>query len=110
MSVNTTVANTRLGWGEGVSPVLHGDNLIVNGDQEADSWLAVVAPRGLPAGAKAKLQEALAETMADAEIRDKLIANGLQPAYEPAAAVAARIEDELPRMRAVAQRANIRAE
>lgn len=76
----------------------------------ADSWLAVVAPRGLTADVKAKLQKALAETMADAEIRDKLIANGLQPAYEPAAAVAARIEDELPRMRAVAQRANIRAE
>jgi tripartite-type tricarboxylate transporter receptor subunit TctC len=76
----------------------------------ADSWLAVVAPRGLPVDAKARLQKALAATMADAEIRDKLIANGLQPAYEPAAAVAARIEDELPRMRAVAQRANIRAE
>lgn len=76
----------------------------------ADSWLAVVAPRGLPADAKAKLQKALAETMADAEIRDKLIASGLEHAYEPATAVAARIEDELPRMRAVAQRANIRAE
>jgi len=40
----------------------------------------------------------------------KLIANGLQPAWEPAAAVAARIEDELPRMRAIAQQANIRTE
>jgi len=76
----------------------------------ADSWLAVVAPRGLPADAKAKLQKALAETMTDVEIRDKLIASGLQPAYEPAAAVAVRIEDELPRMRAIAQRANIRPE
>lgn len=76
----------------------------------ADSWLAVVAPSGLASETKAKLQKALAETMMDAEIRDKLIANGLQPAYETAAAVAARIDDELPRMRAVAQRANIRME
>ncbi|HSV46431.1 MAG TPA: tripartite tricarboxylate transporter substrate binding protein [Ramlibacter sp.] len=76
----------------------------------ADSWLAVVAPRGLPAQAKARLQKALAETMADAEIRDKLLANGLLHAYEPASAVAARIDDELPRMRAVALRSNIRAD
>ncbi|MFN4118635.1 Bug family tripartite tricarboxylate transporter substrate binding protein [Acidovorax sp.] len=76
----------------------------------ADSWLAVVAPRGLPADAKAKLGKALAETMADAEIRSKLIASGLEQAHAPGDAVQAQIEDELPRMRAIAQRANIRAE
>ena len=76
----------------------------------ADSWLAVVAPRGLSADVKARLQKALADTMADAEIRSKLIASGLEHAYEPADAVAARIEDELPRMRAIAQRAQIRSE
>lgn len=76
----------------------------------ADSWLAVVVPRGVPAPAKAKLQKALSETMADAEVRSKLIASGLEPAYAPAATVAARIDEELPRMRAIAQSANIRAE
>lgn len=76
----------------------------------ADSWLAVVAPRGLPAEAKAKLHKALAETLADAEIRSKLVASGLEPAYAPGEAVLAQIEDELPRMRAIAQRAQIRAE
>ena len=74
----------------------------------ADSWLAVVAPRGLPADAKAKLHKALAETLADADIRSKLVANGLEPAYAPGDAVLAQIEDELPRMRAIAQRAQIR--
>ncbi|WP_311223693.1 MULTISPECIES: tripartite tricarboxylate transporter substrate binding protein [unclassified Acidovorax] len=76
----------------------------------ADSWLAVVAPRGLPAEVTAKLQKALAETMADADIRSKLIASGLEQAWEPADAVTARIEEELPRMRAIAQRANIRTD
>lgn len=76
----------------------------------ADSWLAVVAPRGLPADAKAKLHKALAETLADAEIRSKLIAAGLEPAYASGDAVLAQIEDELPRMRAIAQRAQIRAD
>lgn len=76
----------------------------------ADSWLAVAAPKGLPADVKARLQTALAETMKDAEIRDKLVANGLEHTYEPAAAVAARIEGELPRMRAIALRASIRGD
>jgi tripartite-type tricarboxylate transporter receptor subunit TctC len=76
----------------------------------ADSWLALAAPRGLPAEISAKLQKALAETMKDPEIRDKLVASGLEHAYEPAAAVTARIENELPRMRVIAVRANIRAD
>ena len=76
----------------------------------ADSWLAIVGPHGLPADAKATLQKALAATMADAEIRAKLIESGLEHAYEPADAVVARIEDELPRMKAIAQQADIKAQ
>lgn len=74
----------------------------------ADSWLALAAPNGLPAEVRARLRKAVAETMKDPEIREKLIANGLEHAFEPAEAVVARIEGELPRMRAIAQRANIR--
>ncbi|SDL24336.1 Tripartite tricarboxylate transporter family receptor [Paracidovorax citrulli] len=69
-----------------------------------------MAPRGLPADARARLQKALGEAMATPEVRGKLVASGLEPAYEPADAVLSRIEDELPRMRAIAQRANIRPE
>ena len=75
-----------------------------------DSWLAVVAPRDLPAEARAKLHKALAETMADAEIRSKPVAAGLEPSYATGDAVLTQIEDELPRMRAIAQRAQIRAD
>ena len=31
--------NTRLGWGEAVTPVVHGDSLLLNWDQEANSKL-----------------------------------------------------------------------
>lgn len=31
--------NTRLGWGEAVTPVLHGDSLLLNHDQEGESHL-----------------------------------------------------------------------
>jgi outer membrane protein assembly factor BamB len=36
---------TRLGWGEGASPTLHGDALIVNWDHEGKSFLAVLDTR-----------------------------------------------------------------
>jgi tripartite-type tricarboxylate transporter receptor subunit TctC len=76
----------------------------------ADSWLALAAPRGLPPEARARLQKALAEVMSDPEVGEKLLGGGLQAAYEPAAAVAVRIDEEMPRMRAIAQRANIKAD
>ena len=75
-----------------------------------NSWLALAAPRGLPPEVRARLQKALAEVMSDPEVSEKLLGSGLLAAYEPAAAVAARIDGELPRMRAIAQRANIKAE
>ena len=60
----------------------------------ADSWLAVVAPRGLPAEAKAKLHKALADTLADAEVRSKLIAAGLEPSYATGDAVLTQMDPE----------------
>ncbi|XAH26285.1 tripartite tricarboxylate transporter substrate binding protein [Xylophilus sp. GW821-FHT01B05] len=79
-------------------------------DFDADSWLAVVAPRGIPDEAKKRLEKALAEAMAEPEVKDKLLANGLAPSYAPAATVVGLIDRDLPRMRAIAQRANIRAD
>jgi tripartite-type tricarboxylate transporter receptor subunit TctC len=77
---------------------------------DADTWLAVVAPRGLPPEVKAKLEKALEATMADPETRNKLLANGFEANYGTGAEVAALISRELPKMRAVAQRANITAD
>lgn len=77
---------------------------------DADTWLAVVAPRGLPPEVKAKLEKALKDTMADPDMRNKLLANGFEPAYATGADVSKLIASELPKMRAVAQRANITAD
>lgn len=77
---------------------------------DADTWLAVVAPRGLPPEVKAKLEKALEQTMADPDTRSKLLANGFEPSYGSGAEVANLITRELPKMRAVAQRANITAD
>lgn len=74
---------------------------------DADAWVAIAAPRGLPADVKSKLQAAVAKVMTDPEVKQKLLANGLEPKYESADHVAATIDKELPRMRMIAQRAGI---
>ncbi|WPB56433.1 tripartite tricarboxylate transporter substrate binding protein [Xylophilus sp. GOD-11R] len=79
-------------------------------DLDADTWIAVVAPHGLPADVKAKLEKALQDTIATPEVREKLVAAGLEPAWANGAAATSLIEKELPLMRAIATRANIRAE
>lgn len=77
---------------------------------EMDTWLAMVAPRGLPPAVKSRLELTLAQVVADPETRDKLIAVGFEPTYASAKAVSEMIDKELPLMRAVAQRAAITAD
>ncbi|WP_311220656.1 MULTISPECIES: tripartite tricarboxylate transporter substrate binding protein [unclassified Acidovorax] len=77
---------------------------------EMDTWLALVAPAGLPPAVKTKLEQALAKVVADPDTRDKLLANGFEPAYASAKEVSALVEKELPLMRAIAQRAGIQAD
>lgn len=79
-------------------------------DIDMDTWLILAAPKGLPTDVKARLEKALATTMADADTRAKLVAQGFEPAYSNAAASAALINRELPVMRALAVRANITAD
>jgi tripartite-type tricarboxylate transporter receptor subunit TctC len=79
-------------------------------DLNADTWLAVVAPRGLPPLVKAKLEKALAEVVAMPELREKLAAVGFEVGYLNGAAVEKLIERELPVMRATAARAHITSE
>jgi len=79
-------------------------------DLDADTWVAVVAPHGLPPEVRARLEKALGEVVASPEMRDKLTASGLEPDWQNGAATAAQIEKELPLMRAIAIRANIRPE
>ena len=76
----------------------------------ADTWLAFVAPRGLPPAVREKLEKTLAELVATPEIREKMLANGMEPGFLDGAQLGRLIEAELPVMRATAARANIKAE
>jgi tripartite-type tricarboxylate transporter receptor subunit TctC len=74
------------------------------------TWFALLAPAGLPGPVQQKLEKALGEVLATAEVRRKLVELGLTPAPGDGAALRARVERELPHMRAVAARADIRPE
>ena len=75
-----------------------------------DTWFAFLAPAGLPAPIRQKVEKALADVMADAALRQKLVDIGLSPAWGPGSALQERIERELPLMRAVAARSDIRVD
>lgn len=75
-----------------------------------DTWFAFLAPAGLPAPIQKKLEKALADTMADPAMQKKLVDIGLSPAWGPGSALQERIERELPQMRAVAARSDIKVD
>ncbi|MGH6627676.1 MAG: Bug family tripartite tricarboxylate transporter substrate binding protein [Burkholderiaceae bacterium] len=77
---------------------------------EMSTWFALLAPARLPAPVRARLEKTLETVMASPELRKRLDDVGLIPAYGPGQAVKQRVERELPQMRAVAARANIRAD
>lgn len=77
---------------------------------EMSSWFGLLAPAGLPAPVQQRLEKALGEVVQSPETQAKLVGLGLSPAYGNGAVLRARIEKELPEMRAVAARANIRAD
>ena len=45
------------------------------------TWFAFLAPAGLPAPCNAKLEKALADVMASAELKKKMLDLGLTPAW-----------------------------
>ena len=74
------------------------------------TWFAFLAPAGLPAPVQRKLEKALADVMASAELKKKMLDLGLTPAWGNGEALRSRVECELPLMRAVAARADIRVD
>lgn len=75
---------------------------------DADTWIAILGPHGIPPLAKARLEKALAETLADKEVSAKMVASGFEPTFGTSGQLARLIADEIPRMKEIAQRANIR--
>ena len=79
-------------------------------DVNADTWIMIVAPKGTPAPIRTRLEKTLGKVVATPEAKAALQAQGAEPAFAGSAASVAQIEAELPLMRAVAQRANIKVD
>ncbi|ABE43414.1 Bug family tripartite tricarboxylate transporter substrate binding protein [Polaromonas sp. JS666] len=74
------------------------------------AWLALVAPRGLPADVKARLDKALATTMASTDTQDKMKAAGFEPGYRAIADWPGMVTADIARMKAIAERSQIKVD
>lgn len=74
------------------------------------TWASFVAPLGTPDAVVERLNAELVKAVETPEVRDKLIAQGLEPIGSPPATVTQWTQDGLKRMRDIVQRAKIQAE
>ncbi|TEA69453.1 Bug family tripartite tricarboxylate transporter substrate binding protein [Allopusillimonas ginsengisoli] len=74
---------------------------------ELMSWLALIAPAGIPEPVRLTLDTALQSVLAEANMQKQLRNLGLTPAYTPGVDVLAKIRKELPLMQKVAASAHM---
>ena len=74
------------------------------------TWASFVVPLGTPQPVVERLNAELVKSVKTPEVRDKLIAQGLEPIGSAPATVTQWTEDGLKRMRDIVQRAKIQAE
>jgi tripartite-type tricarboxylate transporter receptor subunit TctC len=79
-------------------------------DVNYDTWFSLVGPAGLPADVRHKLESALEQVLRTPGVRKQLLDAGLTPDPGTGASVVERIDSELPRLRAIAVRANMPVE
>jgi tripartite-type tricarboxylate transporter receptor subunit TctC len=74
------------------------------------AWLAVVAPQGLPADVKQRLVKALEAVLASADTQDAMRKAGFEPHWAPVPDWAGMVNKDIARMKAVADKAQIKLE
>ena len=79
-------------------------------DFEVDSWYAMFVPAKTPKPVIAKLNQALNTTLQDAEIRDKLLAQGSEAVGGTPEALGRTVDAELVKWAKLAKDAQIKAE
>ncbi len=76
----------------------------------AEAWFALLGPAGMQPAVQAKIEAALKQSLAQPEVRKKLIDVGLNPQWSNGKDLLARVEREQPQIHAVAAKAGIRAD
>jgi tripartite-type tricarboxylate transporter receptor subunit TctC len=74
---------------------------------EVKAWVALHAPRGTPAPVVARLNEALTQVLAQADVRETLATFGFEPYASKPAEITAAIEADQKRYADIVKRANI---
>jgi tripartite-type tricarboxylate transporter receptor subunit TctC len=77
---------------------------------EMDAWIAIVAPRGLPADVKDRLEKALSAAMANPDTREKMKLAGFEASWRPLPDWSTMVAGEIAKMRGVAERQQIKAD
>lgn len=77
---------------------------------EADAWLALFAPAGVPAPALARLREATMDAMKQAAVRETLQKHGMTPNAREGVAFAGFVKEDVARWAEVVRVANVRVE
>jgi len=77
---------------------------------DISSWVAFVGPKGLASEAKAKLREAIKATMTDRQLRERLVTLGFEPDYAPLDDWTDFVSKDIARMRAIAEKAQIKGD
>lgn len=80
------------------------------GGYDISSWVAFVGPKGLAAEPKAKLREAIKAIMTDPRVRERLITLGYEPDYAPLDDWTDFVAKDIARMRAIAEKAQIKGD
>ena len=79
-------------------------------DYEMVPWVGFVGRRGMPADIRARLSQALKDSLNDPQVKADLTNAGLDVLYEPGSVYDTRVAQELPLLRAYVHRANIPVE
>ena len=74
------------------------------------AWLALVAPQGLPPDVKQRLVKALETVLASADTQEAMRKAGFEPQWAPVPDWAGTVNKDIARMKAVADKAQIKLE
>jgi tripartite-type tricarboxylate transporter receptor subunit TctC len=83
---------------------------VTHADVDLRFWYGIFGPKGIPAAAKAKLDRAVAKVMSDPNVRERLAKLDITPEYAPAAALSAKLENEIRNWTAFVDAKNIKPE
>jgi len=83
---------------------------VSHADVDLRFWYGIFGPKGIPDGAKAKLDRAVATVMADPRVRERLARLDITPEYAPGPQLSAKLGSEIRNWSAFVESKNIKPE